>query len=356
MTILSTTTLSKLRKYSYRTFYITHLVVALTMPPITWFHVPHSRVFMAEGFFIFLVDLLIRRCCRFTASATIDFVPGTDLVKIVAAIPSRKLTQFAERPASHVYLSIPRKSRPGRNAFSLSNLRFEFLSNPFTVALVDEEAGTLTLVARQMKGPVTAALSRLASLQAPGCKVVLNIDGPYGAAANYPILVGTSFDKILLVAGGVGATFIMPLYESIATESAAVQVEVLWAVRDAAEVTWPILATKGDVQDDERIRTFVTVGIEEPDEVAVTSSEEYEDVELNRLGKENERVTTVPVENHKRPDFQRIMDDLCRQDAYDRVAVIVCGPEQMARDSRKAVGTWVKRKRNIWFHSESFGW
>ncbi|KAF2650523.1 hypothetical protein K491DRAFT_731288 [Lophiostoma macrostomum CBS 122681] len=356
MTILSTTTLSVLRKYSYRIFYITHVTVGVALPLIIWFHVSHSRVFMAEAFMVPLADLFIRRCYRITVNATIDFVPGTDLVRIVANIPSHKLSQFAAHPASHVFLSIPSRSRPGRNSFSLANLRLGFLSNPFTVASINEELGTITLVARQMKGPVTAALARLASLQAPGSKVALNIDGPYGAAAHFPNMAGTSFDKILLVAGGVGATFIMPLFDSISTENAAAQLELVWAVRDASEVAWPVLATGGTVHDDERIRLFVTSGKEEPEEIAVPSSEEYEDVELNRLKKNNARFTNIPVENHKRPDLQRIVDNLCRQGAYDRIAVIVCGPVQMTRDSRKAVGTWVKRKRNIWFHSETFGW
>jgi len=356
MTLLTTTSLSIIRKYSYRVFYVIHVLVALAMPPIIWFHVPHGRVFMAESLLVLVANLAVRRFGIVTSSAAIEIVPGTDLIEVMAKVPTRKLRYFGAHPASHAYLSIPPTSRPSQNPLSLSYLRFEFISNPFTVASVNEEAEELRLVARQMSGPMTNTLARLASLQSPDTKVALNVDGPYGVAAHFPNLAGTDFDRILLVAGGVGATFIMPLYEHVITENPSAQVELVWAVRNTGEVTWPVLPSGDSIHDDGRIRLFLTGDNIESTSVVAGSSNGLNDIELNRLEKDNQRTTRIPVENHKRPDLQGIVDEVFRQGNHDRVAVVVCGPVQMAHDLRRAVGIWVKMGRDVWFHNESFSW
>lgn len=180
---------------------------------------------MAECLFVFVADLVVRRFCIVKSSAIIEVVPETDLIKVVVNIRPEKLRNFRAHPASHAYLRIPPTSRPTQNPLSLSYLCFEFISNPFTVGSVCEEAGVLTPIARQMDGPMTKTLARLASLRSPEVKVTLNIDGPYGVAAHFPNLGGTNFDRVLLAAGGVEPTFIMPLYEHIITENPLAQVE-----------------------------------------------------------------------------------------------------------------------------------
>jgi NAD(P)H-flavin reductase len=79
------------------------------------------------------------------------------------------------------------------------------------------------------------ALARIASLSTT---LNINIEGPYSIVANFPSLVDRTFDRILLVAGGVGATFILPLYEQISSDNFSSRVDLVWAVPDAAEVTY----------------------------------------------------------------------------------------------------------------------
>lgn len=143
------------------------------------------------------------------------------------------------------------------------------MHNPFTVASVSEETGTLTLVARRMMGPVT---NRLASLQSLDTQVAVNIDGPYGTAAYFPNLAGSQFHKVLLVAGGVGATFIMPLYEHILSENPSAQVQMVWAVKHPSEAAWSVLRNVEKVHNDGRIRLFLTCGGRESSSMAMNSS------------------------------------------------------------------------------------
>ena len=59
--------------------------------------------------------------------------------------------------------------------------------------------------------------------------------------------------------------------------------------------------------------------------------------------------------NRKRPDLKKIVDDAFRHGDEERVAVVVCGPEEMATELRKHVGVWVMKGRAVWWHKEGFG-
>jgi len=117
-------------------------------------------------------------------------------MKVVAKVNRMKLRHFVTHPASYVYLSVSPKSRPNQNPILVSYLRFEFISNPGTVASVDEEEGELILVTQQMDGLMTNHLARLASLQEPDTTIALNFDGPYGVAADLEKLAGSKFDRV----------------------------------------------------------------------------------------------------------------------------------------------------------------
>lgn len=220
MTALTTTAFGLIRAYSYRVFFITHLLVALALPPMIYFHVHHARVVMIQSLVVFLVDLAARKFTTTTAAASLELIPGTNLVKIVSKVPEKFISRFVDFPASHVYLSIPAASRSG----SLK-MMYEFMFNPFTVASVDENNQELTLVARQLKGPMSRAFVNLANLSSSGSKVPLSIEGPYGSSRY--CLGDFQADRVLLVAGGVGATYIMPLFQYFVSFALFAQISAL---------------------------------------------------------------------------------------------------------------------------------
>ncbi|KAI1412781.1 metalloreductase Fre8 [Hypoxylon sp. FL1857] len=351
MSLMNATALRIIRHYSYRVFFITHLTVAMLLPPAIFFHSHHGgRQYVVEALLVFLIDLIKRKFDTVTAPATLELIPGTNLIKIVAGLPSQKLSRFRKYPGMHVYLSIPAAARRS-SVVSATYLLFEFAFNPFTIASVDEETGDLTLVARHHKGPMTRTLGQFAEEGLDGAKIPLSIEGPYGCATWFPNLAGPDFDRILLVAGGVGATFILPLYRLIANENPTARVQMVWAVRGAGDATWPVTNTSESILADENIQLFLTGNILSNASEAPRLSDESEAVELTTRND----VTDVG-QIRKRPDLRKIVDDLFRQGVEERVAVLVCGPEEMARELRSYVGVWVKKGRNVWWHNESFAW
>lgn len=350
MSLMNATALRVIRHYSYRVFFITHLTVAMLLPPAIFFHSHHGgRQYVIEALLVFLIDLIKRKLDTVTAPATLKLIPGTNLISIVASIPSSKASRFRKFPGMHVYLSIPAAARRS-SVVSPAYLLFEFAFNPFTIASVNEETGDLILVARRHKGPMTKTLGQFAEEALDGAKIPLSIEGPYGCATWFPNLAGPDFDRILLVAGGVGATFILPLYRLIANENPTARVQMVWAVRKASDATWPAVNISEGILDDENIQLYLTGNILADTNDIPRLSEESEAVELTGDG------LTDIGQIHKRPDLRKIVDDVFRQGVEERVAVLVCGPEEMARELRSYVGVWVQKGRNVWWHNENFAW
>src|SRR3569833_2327374 len=189
LTVLGGTALSVMRNYSYRLFFIAHLLIAFALPPILFFHAKPARYYVAEAFNVLIVDLTSRKMYTVTSQATCELILGTSLIKISAPVPSGKANRFREQPGSHVYVSIPPETQMSPKPFSLP-----FLYNTFTVAAVDDDTGDLTLVARQRGGPMTSILARHAGGGGGGgnrtreIKIPLNIEWAHCEVSNFLIV------------------------------------------------------------------------------------------------------------------------------------------------------------------------
>jgi ferredoxin-NADP reductase len=377
LNLLVTTALRPVRRYSYRLFFIIHVLASIIVPLLLMIHAAPARVFLLEALGVFILDLVSRKVDTVTGQAKVESIPGTNLIKISASIPHSKVNRFRGQPGSHIYLSLPVAARKSMSAASASHLLFEFLFNPFTVAAVDEENGDLTLVARHTGGPMTAALARLAGLARPGAAngidedgIPLSIEGPYGAASRFPQLC-TDYDRILLVAGGVGATFTVPLYRAITSENPGARVKMVWAIRSAGDATWAVTGREAQaLLKDDNIHIFITGDVVDPEgseslrqktaaQRRADSSGAGRDgdgeVELCAMYRDRRRDRYTSQHNRKRPDPREIVDDMFKHGQEERVAVLVCGPKEMARELREHVGVWVRRGRSVWWHKEGFG-
>ncbi|KAM0528913.1 hypothetical protein ACHAO3_004562 [Verticillium nonalfalfae] len=387
LNLLNTTALRAVRAWSYRVFFITHLVVAFAIPPLIFIHAPSARLSVGTALALLLTDLAVRRLRTTTSQATLETIPGTTLVKIMASIPGPKVNAFRAKPGAHIYLSIPAAARP---IASNDALLYEFLFNPFTVADVDDHTGALTLVARQRDGPLTRRLAQFAQhgdMAMPSsttttvfpatATVPLSIEGPYGAMSrHFAQIASPCTDRVLLIAGGVGATFAVPLYRAVLADHPAAKVELVWAIRAAGDATWAVTGRGDSVLEDENVNIFLTgdlgvgtaVGVSEPRRASFASSSDAgggasgdAGEELNSLYRDRRRAgggggRWTSSHNRRRPDLRRIIDETFRGGADERVAVLVCGPANMAREVRRHVGAWVYRGRDVFFHDESFGW
>lgn len=356
MHLLYGTALSVVRQYSYRVFFITHLLIALALPPVIYFHAHHASFYVWESLAVFLIDIAKRRFEMVVAETKVELIPDTDLIKLVGTIPTSKIERFAKNPGTHIYLSVPPASRPEKNPIAAAHLIFEFSFNPFSIAAVDESSGELTLVARRHNGPMTRAFADFASATSANTEVKLAFDGPYGCAKRFPSLAGTGFDRILLVAGGVGATFTLPLYRWIQAENPAARVQMVWAVRGEGDATWATDAGGKRLIEDENIRLFFTRSPISSVDSHGQSDDDGDEMELTDLPESARQTGYASRHSNKRPNLQKIVDDVFRQGVEERVAVLVCGPEAMAHELRSHVGAWVRRGRYVWWHNESFAW
>ncbi|KAK3305796.1 ferric reductase NAD binding domain-containing protein [Chaetomium strumarium] len=373
LSLLLSTSLRPIRRYSYRLFFIIHVVVGTMMPLMVITHAAPTKAFLLEALAVFFLDLGARKFDTVIAQATMQSIPGTDLIKISASIPRSKVNRFRGHPGSHIYLSIPAAARRSMSATSISHLLFELLFNPFTVAAVDEDTGDLTMVARHCGGPMTKALRQLAGAASDDLdqdRIPLSIEGPYGAASRFPQLCA-EFDRVLLVAGGVGATFTLPLYRSITSENPGAKVEMVWAIRASGDATWAVTGKEAQtLLKDDNIHIFITRDMVNPEGPDLLRREWTHDrradgsrvdddgegeVEMSAMYHDCRRGQYTTQHNRKRPDLKQIVDNLFRHGHEERVAVLVCGPNEMARELREYVGAWVKRGRPVLWHKEGFG-
>ncbi|KXS95627.1 hypothetical protein AC578_3563 [Pseudocercospora eumusae] len=361
-TAVGTTALKPVRDWSYRVFYITHVSLATILLPALYFHVEHIRPYIYETALVYVVNVGLRLISSKSHNASIKQV-SDNLVEI--SIP---LAKGAGRwqPGQHAYVSL--QGNPALRTFR---------SNPFTVASIPPIDGKLRFLARILDGN-TAKLVR----HAPGSKV--SVEGPYGVASHGAKLL--SYDRVLFVAGGVGATFIVPLYRQLLSDLSPSKgsyrrqkVSFLWIARSMADVSWAVPEDSEREGFTERLTVFLTKDTEghattTSDGFAIGGDEEdgapgEEGIELEErknliaeggdekggVNSDGDNATNGLSLRVGRPDLAQAVQDVFTQSSTERVAIVVCGPRGLSRNVRKEVGRWVKRGRDVWFWEEVFG-
>ncbi|KAJ9637274.1 hypothetical protein H2199_007561 [Coniosporium tulheliwenetii] len=321
---MSSTALGYLRTRSYRVFFAVHITSAPILPVVLFWHISHLRTYIWEVLGVYVLTMITRSRNICTYPGTISLVPGTNLIKMDMLLASGA-TAMQWKPGQHVHVSLPVASKASPAIKNL--IRQRYRTNPFTIASLPHEDGGLTLVARTLNRNTKklAALARSFSDQAEDDKstppINITIEGPYGASSRLPDLA--SYDYVLLLAGGVGATFILPVFRSITSRShwpspaaANPQIRFVWMVRRLAEVRWafPTGADAGDpitnVESNAAVEVYVTqTGQGLGGEAEGGDLEMAEGANLLHTGDEAEKIGGSEV-NHGRPDLKRIVDDV----------------------------------------------
>jgi hypothetical protein len=172
---------------------------------------------------------------------------------------------------------------------------------------------------------------------------------------------------VLLVAGGIGATFIVPIWRHIVNSRQRNylhkdgDVRFVWAVKKLVETSWafPLKQQKSKRElDMESVEIHVTSQprVNDGDE---HSGESFEMMDTDKLMGENDKYNEALLAHgitvkHMRPDLHEVVDETFSGHA-EKVAVLVCGPISMGSQLRKDVGKWVRYGKDVYWHAEIFG-
>jgi hypothetical protein len=354
-TVLGTTALGFLRSWNYRVFYTIHVVGATLLLPLLYFHVHHVRIFVIECACVLFLNVLLRTLNTAKYSGSLSLLSGTNLVQVTVPL-SGPTKQW--RPGQHVYLHPPSSSD--------SKLPSRLRTNPFTIASLPKKDGQLLLVARTLNGNTRslASAARSAEMKDGLDSSTLTIEGPYGISAHLPDF--SKFDRVLLVAGGVGATFIIPLWRHILDSRRNGHlpkdgdIRLVWSVRKLAETGWAFPPTsieagsKASFSIGEEKEIFVTGA---KSAAASSSHDSIELAETDTLvdaDDEKQLLDQGIVIKHNRPNLREVVDETF-SGHVGNIAVLVCGPVGMGRQLRFEVGRWVKRGKSVYYHAEIFG-
>ena len=200
----------------------------------------------------------------------------------------------------------------------------------------------------------TAMLADLAKDPQP---VPLLIEGPYGSAKYFPDLA-SDYDRVLLVAGGVGATFTLPIYRDLLSKGKRSMVKFVWSVKSEADAQWGVesLKEQNDGRLPEDFELYVSRKVASIDGRHGKGDESIELQE--REGLLGEEASLEETVRKGRPDVPALVDQVfaLSRGGEERVAVLVCGPSGLGASVRKELGRWVAKGRDVFWHAEEFGW
>ncbi|KAL9592916.1 MAG: hypothetical protein Q9179_006252 [Wetmoreana sp. 5 TL-2023] len=377
--ILGITALARIREKKYFLFFTIHVLTSICVLPILYFHVSHIRPYILESALIYLLLILQRNISQTRAPNAIitELSVTSNLVSI--AIPlTPALRKKSFHPGQHIYLSLP--------STSLTAPQEKLRLNPFTIANLPTKDNHIRLVFRALRGTTRILLNVVRESSSGEVTTPLLIEGPYGAAAHFPNLL--NFDKVLFVAGGVGATFTVPIYRDLMDRGfEATRARFVWSVPRLEDTQWAreylgdgcsIHVTRSSRKANRlspqppKMQEQWSAGVDEE----VLEMQEWSRLVADVDGSASvaaaiDDVSSSAAEYHQpgvsllhgRPDLSSIVSQVFGPDpdsgqaASAKVAILVCGPAGMGAALRREVGRSVEEgKVEVWWHNEEFGW
>ncbi|CAK7227140.1 hypothetical protein SEUCBS140593_006477 [Sporothrix eucalyptigena] len=211
-----------LRRYAYEAFYVMHLTAFCVAIVCIGFHRPDIRtripVVLCLTASLFLTDRLIRVSRLLLNStnneATVYPLPNGGTRILLSKKPYRAV------PGKHVLMWIPR-------------IRC-FEMHPFTIIDTEAANGTTEFVVKSYNG-FTRKLHAYATAN-PGAKMWAAAEGPYGTFPD-PM----EYDKIILIAGGSGASYTFGLVGNMLERMDAQSTKnivFIWTAKTQETLTW----------------------------------------------------------------------------------------------------------------------
>ncbi|KAK4240213.1 hypothetical protein C8A03DRAFT_42254 [Achaetomium macrosporum] len=207
-----------LRRFWYELFYVTHVSCWIVGVVAVGFHQPEfgkkTLIVTLMAASMWLLDRLLRAC----------------RVLYYSVNNEATLHPLANGGTKIVFKKVPARAEPGKHCFIWIPAIRKFETHPFTI----HRSSPLEFTVKACNG-FTSDLHKYAAAH-PGASVRASIDGPYGTFPD-PM----EFDKIVLIAGGGGATFTFGLVVNILErmdEDCPKNVVFVWSVREHENLTW----------------------------------------------------------------------------------------------------------------------
>ncbi|KAI1653320.1 ferric reductase NAD binding domain-containing protein [Daldinia decipiens] len=374
-----------LRHFHYESFYVVHLALFIVIVVTMGLHRPNfdpDKTLYATVIIgaLWFSDRLIRFCRLVYNSinneATVYPLPngGTRIVL--------KKPLLRARPGKHCYVWLPRIRT--------------FETHPFTIVASEP----MELIINTYSG-FTRALHQYA-LNNPGARLKVSVEGPYGTLPD-PM----DFDRVVLVAGGSGATFTFGMAADMLarmSEDSKQRIDFIWAVKGHENLTWftqqlqalsshvhaPKVALKLHItrmasasptsRDDSIERRSASVtstdinpsslekgadhsAISVPGSSTATrdeSDKDEKDIDATRhieIPSTTTNTTMLPI-IHGRPDTAaEIRAAVESLDKDQRVLIAACGPSSLINIVRDIGASYIKVDGPaVEIHCEQFGW
>lgn len=314
------TSLSVFRRKAWGVFYAGHFVF-LPAAVMTLLHTrPANGAWLIPAAVTFFVDLLIRGYMKLLRKSEVRdalVLPG-GVAKLVVSTGNR----MAYEPGQYVWIAFALKDGPE----ALQSLSF----HPYSISSAHAAGDTTYSLHIKTMGPGTwsDAVVAAAAQGAASFKGSCRVGGPAGRLSIDP----THFERIVLVAGGVGFTPLVSLLVAIVRDAAASEgtkeapaarsyaavkhITVVWAVQ-----TVPCLSWFADELDAARAATNVAVDVQ----LYVTRAAKAEDAEGQGGFVAG------------RPDVAASLAGAAAQQGAGPVGVYACGPAHLLEDTRNAV-------------------
>ncbi|KIX96852.1 uncharacterized protein Z520_07572 [Fonsecaea multimorphosa CBS 102226] len=353
------------RKMYHFLFYRSHVLLSALVIPILWAHVPYTRFYVAQVAAIWVLGGWLRSMSAKTNVQELrcENIPGTDLVRVRFLVDKTSALARAT-PGQHVYVRSRGVIGP-KTPFSIANVQ-QYSAKDGQVEVM--------LVLRAMGGPGTSFLESLSKSKhelkeaEAAAAEEIQIEGPYGEAGVYmPAILRSEYGgPALLVAGGIGATYILPIYIALmnsrrrlrrAPEGGGARIKMIWLVKTMADARWGLVLLMSCLREGEDgLQLDVDVYITTVSSSS-SSAMSADDLDLQLLKRQGLNIHQL---GH-RPNLGPIIDGVfggerVSPDMEDEVTVFVCGPRSLSRNVRNIVGQRVisQGKRARWFE-EVFG-
>lgn len=360
--IIAVLSIPPIRKADYhKKFFKSHVIQSGLVTLVLFFHVSYIRKYIVQALILYVFNGMSR--AQNSSGETLSTVQTLEGTSVSSALLKLRIPTplVGARPLTWV---------PGQHVYIKQGLSPLTPRNPFTIVSLSPERGMdggnpyVDLVIRNRGGPGTRWLeAKHHQVKGDDREEFVMVEGPYGEAKEYmpPLLAQTNeaAGKVLLIAGGIGATYTIPIYLSLLRKRhSTAGIHFVWFVHSVQDAAWGVeLLQTAKCEVD--VRIYLT---RDTDKSMLASGKAA-------LG---ELKSGIKLLNYgKRPAMKDITDRYfapattvagamlttgTRGKDFTPITVLTCGPPGMSSAVRTEVGKHVyEYGRDVMMYEETFG-